>query len=236
MVRELWCHAPALEHLTAIEDATRSVVALRRLRRALHPVVADGAVKQPLERVGRRALARLPLARLARTDAPLSGFEHGGVYERLVCPLGRPNPSLFGGPPHAHLGARRDVLDRDELLVLLLLTPDAIARVRGVREDRADRTVRPATRVAVRVPDTVVLRWRRDAGVSEVLRDGCVPVALDVELEDQTDVGGGDGVGCELVRALPGSGLRGVRVRSDVDELVAVRWPAAEVTVGISGE
>jgi hypothetical protein len=205
---------------------------------ALHAAAADAAVHEAGEDVGVLAAWGDDGCSHAGRGAELAGLLEQLVgHERLMHPLGRPDPVVFLVPAHLDLVAEGDVLDVDEDLVAALPVPDLAPGVAGVVEDGAHRELAPGAlggrpvAVAVRV----VSGGGGDAVAGEVLGDGEQAGAVDVVGEDAQHDRCCEGIGLQLVESLAVRRLGGVRVGAGVGELVSVRWSAAEVPAFCGG-
>src|SRR5206468_682382 len=82
--------------------------------------------------------------------------------------------------------------------------------------------------LAMRVARRVVRGRGRDAVARQAGRDGVQACAFEELGEDPLHDRSTDRIGCELAQPLANRRLAGIRVRTDIDEGVAIRWPAAE--------
>ncbi|MEN3533545.1 hypothetical protein AAH991_00390 [Microbispora sp. ZYX-F-249] len=132
-------------------------------------------------------------------------------------------------PPELGGVAECDVLDVQQHLILALPVPHLTARVAGVGEDRPDGALGPGDPGPVAVAIRVVGRGAGDAVAGQPFGDGEQSLAFEELAEDPLDDRACVGIEVETAQPLAISGLGRVRVRSQVDQAIAVRWASAEI-------
>ena len=181
--------------------------------------------------VGVRAALGLPragLVSLLGREPSLDLPEHLVVDQRRVHDRRGIDPGVRVVPPHPGLVAEGDVIDADEDLVFALLVPDLPTGVAGVGQYRAHRRFRPGDAAAVPVALRVIGRRAGNPVRGQPLRDHVQAPSARVLAEDPKHDRGCDGIGFQDVQPAALGRLGRVRVRTGVDDAVAVRWPTAE--------
>nr|WP_285584447.1 hypothetical protein [Herbidospora sp. NBRC 101105] len=158
----------------------------------------------------------------------LDCFEVLTAHDRRMRRLVRPDPVALRVPAEFGHVAQADVIDVDEHLVFALPVPDLVARVPGIGQDGAHGTLGPGDARAVTVPRAVMRRRAQDAIPGQTLSNGEQPIPRQVVGEDPGDDDRGDRVELQPVKSPAIGRLGRIRVRSRVNEDVAVGRTAAQ--------
>ena len=123
--------------------------------------------------------------------------------------------------------AEGDVVDVEQDFLFALFVPDLPAGVAGVGQDHADRTLGPRQPGPMRVSVPVLRGRARDVVAGQPFSDDRQPGSAEEPGEDPPHDRSGVRVDRQTVQAAVG-GLGRVRVRTEIRQLIAIRWASTE--------